>query len=176
MHSALKRDGRPLYDYARQGIEVARAARPVVVHALDWVGLAGDTLTLRVHCGKGFYVRVLAEDIGAALGCGAHLSALRRERVGAFSLADGIDLQGLEALDPLARDARLLAPDVLLDRLPRLDLGLEAAWQLRHGQAIWCSGLHSGDQYRAYGPEGEFLGVVDVDMEGKAAPRRLIAT
>jgi tRNA pseudouridine55 synthase len=176
MHSALKRDGRPLYEYARQGIELAREARPVTVHSIDLLTLDGDTLTLRVHCGKGFYVRVLAEDIGIALGCGAHLSGLRREQVGPFSLAEAVTLEALEALDLTARDAWLQPSEVLVVGLARLNLGPEAAWQLRHGQAIWSAGLKVGDMLGAYGPDGAFLGVVQVDIEGKAAPLRLIAS
>jgi tRNA pseudouridine55 synthase len=175
MHSALKRDGRPLYEYARQGIELAREARPVVIHALDLVAIAGETLTLRVHCGKGLYVRVLAEDIGAALGCGAHLSALRRERVGPFSLAGAVTLPALEKLAMAERETLLKPVDVLVEGLASLDLDPESAWQLGHGQAIWRAGLRVGEVLRAYGPEGRFLGVVKVNADGKAAPSRLIA-
>lgn len=175
MHSALKRDGRPLYEYARQGIELAREARPVVVHGIELITVGADTLTLRVHSGKGFYVRVLAEDIGAALGCGAHLSALRREQVGPFLLTDAVTLEDLAELEMPDRDALLAPVDVLVNGLPRLDLGSEAAWQLTHGQTIWCTGLQVGEMMCAYGPDAEFLGVVEVDLEGKAAPRRLVA-
>lgn len=175
MHSALKRDGRPLYAYARAGIELERAPRPVRIDAIELLHLSGDQLRLRVHCGKGVYVRTLAEDLGEALGCGAHLGALRRERVGPFSLADALDLDALAALEPAARDARLLAVDVLLAALPRLDLGTEAAWQLGHGQAVWLPGLRVGETLRAYDPAGALLGVVRVDDDGRAAPRRLLA-
>lgn len=175
MHSALKRDGRPLYEYARKGLEVERQPRPVVVHGLDVLGLDGEVLTLRVHCGKGLYVRTLAEDIGAALGCGAHLGALRREAVGLFSIRDAVSLPELEALGPGRGDDRLLPPDSLIPHLPRLDLDLESAWQLCHGQSIWRAGLRVGEVMRAYGPDGRLLGVAEVDVEGKAAPRRLLA-
>jgi tRNA pseudouridine55 synthase len=176
MHSALKKDGRPLYDYARRGIEVERAPRRVHVHRLDFLALAGDLLTLRVHSGKGLYVRTLAEDIGAALGCGAHLRALRRERVGDFALADAVGLAALEAMDAAAAEACLLPADRLAAGLGRLDLDLDSAWQIRHGQAIWRSGLRVGERLRLYGPDGGFLGVAEVDVEGKAAPRRLLAS
>jgi tRNA pseudouridine55 synthase len=146
------------------------------VHSIDLLGMAGDALTLRVHCGKGLYVRTLAEDIGAALGCGAHLAALRREAVGPFSIADAIRLDDLAGLEPPARDARLLPVDVMTRDLSRLELGQEAAWQLGHGQAVWLPGLSAGDMLSAYGPAGDFLGVVEVDADGKAAPRRLVAT
>jgi tRNA pseudouridine55 synthase len=175
MHSALKRDGRPLYEYARQGIELERAARPVVIHRLDLVAVEGETLVLRVHCGKGLYVRVLAEDIGAALGCGAHVAALRRERVGPFALAEAVTVPDLEYLTLAERDALLKPVDVLVQGLARLDLDLESAWQLTHGQSIWRAGLRVGEVLRAYGPEGGFLGVVKVNADGKAAPSRLVA-
>lgn len=99
MHSALKRNGRPLYELARQGIEVERAPRAVTIHAIDLLAFSGDTLTLRVACSKGTYIRVLAADIGAALGCGAHLIGLRRTVVGDLDLANAVTLAELEALD-----------------------------------------------------------------------------
>jgi tRNA pseudouridine55 synthase len=176
MHSALKRDGQPLYKLARQGIEVERAARGVTVHAIEIVALREAALSLRVHCGKGLYVRTLAEDIGAALGCGASLSALRREAVGPFHVDDAIALADLEALAAEARADELDPVDCLVDGLPRLDLDLDAAWQISHGQAIWRAGLRVGEQFRVYDPRGGFLGVAEVDQDGKAAPRRLLAT
>lgn len=175
MYSALKRDGQPLYKLARQGIEVERAARKVTVHAIEFVSLREAALILRVHCGKGLYVRTLAEDIGATLGCGASLRALRREAVGPFVLDEAITLAELEAIDPTARDDELDPVDCLVEELPRLDLDVEAAWQIGHGQAIWRPGLRVGDQMRLYDPRGAFLGVAEVDIDGKAAPRRLIA-
>lgn len=176
MHSAIKRDGRPLYELARQGIEVERQPRRVVVHDIELVALAGECLTLRVHCGKGVYVRTLAEDIGAALGCGAHLAGLRREAVGPFAIEDAVSLAELEDMAPGARDGLLLPPDCLIDDLDRLDLDLESAWQICHGQAVWHAGLRVGELLRLYDPAGRFLGVAEVDIEGKAAPRRLLAT
>lgn len=175
MHSAIKRDGRPLYRYAHQGLELPREPRRVVVHRLEILDFAGDRLTLLVQCSKGFYVRTLADDLGEALGCGAHLQALTRLAVGSLRLEDAIQLAGLEALTPAERDARLLPVDALVAELPRLDLDIEAAWQLRQGQAIWRARLKVGEQYRAYGPRGDFLGLVAVNAEGKAAPRRLVA-
>lgn len=175
MHSALKRDGRPLYEYARKGIELERQARRVVVHDIELVALDGDRLTLRVHSGKGLYVRTLAEDLGAVLGCGAHLSALRRESVGPFGIDAAVTLAALEALEPAARDDRLLPPDCLIEALPRLDLDQESAWQICHGQSIWRAGLRVGELMRLYDPASRFIGVAVVDEEGKAAPKRLLA-
>lgn len=176
MHSAIKKDGRPLYEYARQGIEVERAARRVRVDAIERLSWTGDRLVLRIRCGKGLYVRTLAEDIGAALGCGAHLSALRREAVGPFRIEDALGLDVLGALSEAERMARLLPVDALLGRLRPLNVGIEAEWQLLHGQPIWQPRLQVGEWMRAYGPGGRFIGLVEIDGEGRAAPRRLLAS
>lgn len=173
MHSALKVAGRPLYDYARKGVEIERKPRPVVVHRLELIDFCGDVFTLLVDSGKGLYVRTLAEDLGEALGCGAHLQALVRLAVGPLHLKQAIGVEALETMDPQARDSRLLPVDALLTGLPRLDLDLESAWQLGHGQAIWHAGLKVGDRLRAYGPDGRLIGLVEVDSEGRLAPKRL---
>jgi len=103
MYSALKRDGRPLYEYARAGIELEREPRTVTIHAMELAGFDGRSAVLDVSCSKGTYVRTLAQDIGRALGCGAHLSALSRTRVGPFSLADAVTLDSLQAMDDPVR-------------------------------------------------------------------------
>src|SRR5512134_69646 len=108
MHSAIKLAGTPLYAYARKGQEVDRAPREVVVHALELERIEGDLLHLSIHCGKGTYVRTLAEDIGRALGCGGHLAALRRTGVGAFNLDRALPLERLEAMTEAERLDRLL--------------------------------------------------------------------
>ena len=175
MHSALKHQGRPLYEYARQGVEIERKARRVQVYALELESFSGTECELRVHCSKGFYVRALADDLGEVLGCGAHLAGLRRLAVGRFGLEQADTLDGLADLDEAARDGRLLPADALIDDLPRMDLDLEGAWQLSHGQALWLPRLKLGCLYRAYGPDGAFLGVAQVNDEGKLAPKRLVA-
>lgn len=176
MHSALKHEGRPLYEYARLGLEIERAARHVTVFDLELERFDGRVASVRVHSSKGFYVRALADDLGEVLGCGAHLTGLARLQVGPYHLDDAISLETLAALTEAERDARLLPPDNLTLDLPRLDLDLEAAWQISHGQAIWRSGLRVGELLRLYAPDGCFLGVAEVDQNGKAAPRRLLAS
>jgi tRNA pseudouridine55 synthase len=173
MHSALKREGQPLYRLARKGIVVERAARSVAVHRL-WL-IAWDRLrpTIGVECGKGLYVRTLAEDIGAALGCGAHLGALRRTRVGAFDVADAIGLEALEQQPLAGRCERLLPVDALLQTLPRVDLDQEACEQLEHGRQIACSAA-TAQRARVYGPQGRLLGVATVD-HGTLIARRLLS-
>lgn len=176
MHSALKRDGRPLYEYARKGIEIERAPRAVRVHEIGVESLAGEVLTVVVRCGKGLYVRTLAEDIGAALGCGAYLQALRRLAVGPFRLEDAVGLPELEAMALPERDGRLLPAAILVADLPRVELDIDAAWQLCHGQAIWRSGLAVGQRFALFDPSARFLGVAEVNDDGKLAPRRLLAS
>jgi tRNA pseudouridine55 synthase len=176
MHSALKHAGRPLYEYARKGIEIERKARRVKVHEIVLASFSGDTCHLRVHSGKGFYVRALADDLGEVLGCGAHLNALRRTGVGRFRIEQSQTLEGLSALDETQRDACLLSADILVEAMPKLQLDVEAAWQVCHGQAIWMPRLAVGQQFRLYAPDARFLGVGEVNQDGKVAPKRLIVT
>ncbi len=122
MHSALKHQGRALYEYAREGVEIERAARSVSIHSIVIMGWHGDELVIDVVCSKGTYIRTLAEDIGEALGCGAHLSALRRTGSGALKVQDSITIEQLQALAEGERDARLLRSDVLLAGLPEVRL------------------------------------------------------
>ena len=127
MYSALKRNGKALYEYARAGIEVEREARRVTIHALDLLDFGGDRFTVRVACSKGTYIRSLAMDIGAALGCGAHLSALRRTRIGPFDVADAVSLDTLEACAAEARVGLLASADTLVAVYPELQLDGEQA-------------------------------------------------
>jgi len=122
MHSALKHEGKALYEYARAGVAIERPARRVTIHAIDILSWQGAALVLDVRCSKGTYIRTLAEDIGAALGCGAHLSALRRTGSGALSVQDTVTLETLQALTEAERDALLLPPDVLVAGWPEVHL------------------------------------------------------
>jgi len=133
MHSALKHEGRALYDYARAGIEVERAAREVTIHAIDIVEWRHDVLTIDVRCSKGTYIRTLAADIGEALGCGAHLAALRRTASGALSIAQAHTLEHLAALDEPARDAFLLPADTMLADWPEVRLNDDDAGRFLSG-------------------------------------------
>jgi tRNA pseudouridine55 synthase len=144
MHSALKRDGVPLYKLARQGKAVERVPRRVRILELEVVSFEPPRLDLRVRCSKGTYIRTLAEDIGAALGTGAHLSGLRRTASGRFRVEDAVSLEALRQLPPAARSDRVLPLVALVHGLPRaaLDAGAEA--RLRNGQALEISGLAEG--------------------------------
>ena len=177
MHSALKRDGRPLYDYARAGLAVERAPRTVTVHAIEMLAWDAPRASVRVSCSKGTYIRTLATDIGERLGCGAHLSALRRERVGALSVADAITLEALEALAPHERQARLAPADALLAGLPRVTLDDAGAARFLHGQKLRAPQplpAPEGARLRVYAAE-RLLGVAEL-RGGALVPRRLIAT
>ncbi|MGA9963095.1 MAG: tRNA pseudouridine(55) synthase TruB [Azonexus sp.] len=172
MHSALKRNGRPLYELARQGIEVERAPRAVTIHAIDCLVFAGDMLTLRVACSKGTYIRVLAADIGQALGCGAHLAALRRTAVGDLDLAGAVTLAELEALDEAGRAGRLQPVDALLQKLPIMTVEGEVAERFRHGNPV---DLHPGlaGKIRVYAG-GRLIGVGEPGSDGRLWPKRLV--
>ena len=172
MHSALKRNGRPLYELARKGIEVEREPRAVTIHGIDMLGLEGDTLTLRVSCSKGTYIRVLATDIGALLGCGAHLKGLRRTRVGDLDLENAVTLAELEALEEAARAGRLQPVDALVSSLPVISVEGEAEQRFRHGNPVDLPAGLSG-KIRVYAGGG-LIGVGEPGPDGRLWPKRLV--
>ncbi len=174
MYSALKRDGKALYELARQGIEVERAPRKVMIHAIELLAWQGDHFDLRVDCSKGTYIRTLAADIGAVLGCGAHLSALRRTRVGALNIDQSVTLDAIETLPPDARDSLLQPTDALLAELPVAQLNELEAARVLQGQPVRWSGTPSC-QRRLFGPQG-FIGLGECDADGWLKPKRLVAT
>jgi tRNA pseudouridine55 synthase len=172
MHSALKHNGRPLYELARQGIEVERAPRAVTIHAIECLGFAGDRLTLRVACSKGTYIRVLAADIGQALGCGAHLVALRRIAVGDLDLNGAVTLAELEALDEAGRAGRLQPVDALLRSLPIMVVEGESAERFRHGNPVDLQPGLAG-KIRVYAGN-RLIGVGEPGPDGRLWPKRLV--
>jgi tRNA pseudouridine55 synthase len=175
MYSALKHLGKPLYEYARAGIEIERKPREVTIFSLEIESLKNDLLTINVHCSGGTYIRTLAEDIGKALGCGAHLIALERTASGPFSITQSVSLEMLESWSQEARMALLLAPDVLVAHLPRLDLDAAAAQQLTQGKHIHTpADLTGPGMVRVYAPWG-FLGLAS-SKSGELTPSRLMAT
>ena len=174
IYSALKHAGKPLYAYARAGIDIERAPRQVTIRALDLQWFEDERLALAVTCSKGTYIRSIAHDLGEMLGCGAHLAALRRTAVGRFGLDWAHSLDSLEAMTAAARDARLLPLDALLQDLP--EVSLEPAQQARflQGQALPWGGPSRG-RVRVYGSSGALLGVGEVDADGALSPKRVIA-
>jgi tRNA pseudouridine55 synthase len=170
MHSAIKHQGRPLYAYARKGESVERAARQVVIREL-LLDRAGDQeLELRVVCSKGTYIRVLAEDLGEALGCGAHLSALRRTGVGPFGLDGAVTLDALARLPEAARASLLLPVEALLGSWPRVALAREAENRFRQGQRVPAATREP--QVAVFGADGNFLGIGEIDPEGMLKAKR----
>ena len=173
MYSAIKRAGRPLYSYARAGEVVHRVARTVTIHELTLERFSPDRLAVRVRCGKGTYVRVLAEDIGRALGCGGCLAALRRSAVGTLSAADAVSVEALEALSAGARAGRLRRVDSLVEHLPALTVQDGLATRFRCGQAVPGSSVERG-RFRVYAADGAFIGVGEIDGAGELRPQRLL--
>jgi tRNA pseudouridine55 synthase len=170
MYSALKRDGVPLYELARAGRTVERAPRPVEIRELEILQCAPPILELRVRCSKGTYIRVLAEDIGAALGTGAHLAALRRTASGRFQVRDAATLEELRVMPN--RRAALLPLRVLLEGLPSTELDAAAEARLRNGQSLKISGLEEG-LCALYRSDGGVIGLGEARAEGLLKALRL---
>ncbi|HMO44625.1 MAG TPA: tRNA pseudouridine(55) synthase TruB [Rubrivivax sp.] len=175
MHSALKHAGRALYDYARKGLEVERRPRRVTIHRIDIVDWQGQTLVLDVRCSKGTYIRTLAEDIGALLGCGAHLSALRRTASGALRVEDALTLDALAAMNEAERDARLMPADALLAGWPRVQLPDDEAGRFLTGLRRRVA-LADAAAVRVYGPHDAFLGSAHITGGELIADRLLSPT
>jgi tRNA pseudouridine55 synthase len=177
MHSALKHEGRKLYDLARAGIEVERTPRRVTIHALDIVRWQSDELVIDVRCSKGTYIRTLAEDIGEALGCGAHLATLRRTGSGALDVADAVTIDALQALDPAAREALLRPPQVLLGETPEVRLPADEAGRFLTGLRRRVA-LADAPAVKVFGPgprdPGAFLGTAHITA-GELIPDRLLS-
>lgn len=171
MYSALKRDGKPLYELARQGIEVEREARDIVIHVLELINFEGNAATVRVRCSKGTYIRTLAEDIGKALGCGAYLTALRRTEVGNLVLPRALTLAEIEACEEGAREALLLPVDSLLQGLPAVVLEADAVLRFNHGNPVAAEVQGLCRVYAA----GHLLGLGLGQADGQVHPKRLVS-
>jgi len=178
MHSAIKQNGQPLYKLAHQGKTVERKPRAVEIYTLDVLRLEGDELDISMHCSKGTYVRTLAEDVGQALGCGAHLSALRRTLVGPFDIEQAVTLVQLQeraAQDFAALDEVMLPIDYALRDWPEVSLSEDSAYYLCRGQAIQVPQAPTSGWVRLSSGE-RFLGVGEILEDGRVAPRRLVNT
>ena len=175
MYSALKHEGKPLYEYARAGIEIERAARPVTIHAINLVEWRSPHLSFDVCCSKGTYIRTLAEDIATALGSCAHLVQLRRLYVEPFQSQTMVSLEQLQnAKDHGGLDKFLLPADVGLPGWPRVDLDIAQHGKFMHGNHFPFSieGVAAG-KVRVYGPEGNLLGLADLSAQGVLHPARV---
>ena len=176
MYSAVHHGGRRLYELAREGVEVPRDPREVVVHAIEVEDVGSGTAGIRVVCGKGTYVRTLAVDIGAALGCGAAIARLTRTRVGPFALADAVSWAVLAEEPTAALWARVLAADAALAGWPAVRLDSRAAAQLEHGQTVSIAppGAAAGTLVRVHAADGRLLGVGEVLTGGRTRPVRML--
>jgi tRNA pseudouridine55 synthase len=176
MYSALKRDGKPLYEYARAGVELERAPRDIVIHSIRWTNVNWPEATLEVSCSKGTYIRVLAEDIGNTLGCGTHLVGLRRTEVGHLTLEQSFTIESIQS--GLQNTADYILPvDALLQTLPHLTVDEQQAKRLEMGQRVPLN-LPSIEAlvriYRATAAPHNFIGTADW-RSGVLHPKRLIS-
>jgi tRNA pseudouridine55 synthase len=183
MYSALKHEGQPLYKLARKGIEIERKSRRVVIKRLDVCAYRPadkPEVDVYIECTKGTYVRSLAEDLGAALKCGGHVSALRRTQAGPFSIDNCVTLAALEALQEggeiAVMDELLLPADASIDDMPLVSLSESAGFYLKQGQPVLVSNAPRSGMVRVALEDGEFLGVGEILDDGRIAPRRLIVT
>ena len=179
MYSALKHQGQPLYKLARQGIEVERAPRTVTIYSAELLQFAEAYIELRVHCSKGTYIRSLAEDLGAALGCGGHVSALRRLASGPYAEAQVVTLEQVSEIgDPQEMDALLLPVASAVSSWPSVRLHEDTAHYVRQGQPVQVAHAPTDGWVQIFesAEEDRFLGVGEVLTDGRIAPRRLVAS
>lgn len=179
MYSALKKDGKRLYELARKGETVEREPRPIRIDEISLLEIAGTRLVFWVHCSKGTYVRTLVEDIAKKAGTVAHTARLHRESVGNFRPDDMLDLTGLEEAAASGSDglkARLLPPDTALEGLAAVELDNEASDRFAVGQVNSVSPPTTAGLVRVYGKDKEFLGVGELSVDGQLAPKRVFRT
>ena len=174
MHSALKKDGRALYTYARAGVTVSRQPRKVIINAIELIKYSDNIVTIHVDCSKGTYIRVLAEDVGKSLGCGGYLWSLRRTRIRELTLANSVGLDELGDMNEPSRLARLLPIDRLVETLPALHLSHEAGQRLIKGLALADTDIAAG-LVRLYDAMGSFLGVGERRDDGTLVAKRLVS-
>lgn len=183
MFSALKHNGRPLYDYARKGITVERTARPIHVYRLELLSFAQDIVELEVHCSKGTYIRSLVDDLGQLLGCGAHVQRLHRTAVADYPAEQMLSVDALSALisehdcdevDYTRLDQQLLSLDSPVSRLPLILAALEQGNSFLHGQPVVADVYPPGTQVRVENEHGVFLGVAEYREDNKAWPKRVV--
>lgn len=174
MYSALKHQGKALYEYARDGVEIAREPRLIEIFEIRLEDFSESVATIYVTCSKGTYIRTLAEDIGALLGCGAHLIGLRRTDTAGYEIEDAVTIEQLESMTTEQRDQQLLPVDSAIEDLPKVNLHADAAYFLMQGQAVWMSGKVPSGELRLYDEDERFLGLGFLQEDGKIAPKRLI--
>ncbi|AKR44341.1 tRNA pseudouridine(55) synthase TruB [Methylophilus sp. TWE2] len=174
MYSALKVNGKPLYEYARDGLELERAPRQVTIYDLRVLACADNSAEIEVCCSKGTYIRTLGEDIGKALNVGAHLTALRRTATATYQIAHTVTVEALEQMTVEQRDALLLPVDTAISALPKIELHEDAAYYFKQGNPVWLSGNIPAGELRIYSEAGLFLGVGQQQRDGRIAPKRVV--
>lgn len=174
MYSALKHEGKALYEYAREGVEIERKARVVNIYKIMLDNFVGDVAIMTVTCSKGTYIRTLAEDIGNMLGSGAHLIALRRTATANYQIAQAMTLTAFEAMTESERLATLAPPDSAVLHLPSITLDADSAFCLQQGQEVWVNGAVPEGLLRLYSEHEIFLGLGELQKDGKIAPKRLM--
>ena len=174
MYSALKFEGKSLYEYARKGIEIERKSRQITIHDIKLMKIEASKMTVEVFCSKGTYIRTLAEDIGQALGCGAYLNALKRTQTGNFQVANAFSIEALETMAMSSREKVLLPIDTLLKGLSSIELTFTEIEAIKKGQSIDFNGKNL-NELRLYSSSGQFVGVGQPDLQGRLLPKRLIA-
>jgi len=174
MFSALKHEGKALYEYARAGVEIERKARKVTIQNIQVNTFTDSDAVITVTCSKGTYIRTLAEDIGASLGCDAHLTGLRRIETAGYVIGSAITLETLEGMTIEKRDQQLLSVDSAISVLPQVTISTDSAYFFRQGQAIWEAGNIPDGELRVYEEDGLFLGIGKLLGDGKIAPKRLV--
>ena len=174
MYSALKHQGKALYTYARAGVEIERAARQIKIYRLSLDAFEKDEIQITVECSKGTYIRVLAEDLGRSLGCGAYMKALRRTHIGDFDIGQSVTLPQIEAMEIPERDRLLLPADCLLERMPKILLDPDSAYYVRQGQAVWLPKQEKRGLVRLYDEKQALIGLGEIGDDGKVAPKRLL--
>lgn len=176
MYSALKHGGRPLYELARDGVEIEREPRRISIDEIVLHSFAGDCAEVEISCSKGTYIRSLAHDLGERLGCGAHVAALRRLVTGSLTLERAVTLDALAALaDPMERRATLVPADAIVTAMPDVRLTPLATHYLVRGQPVSARHSNGPGWVRLYDAEDRFLGMGQVLDDGRVAPRRLVA-
>ena len=179
MFSALKHEGRPLYEYARKGIVIERKARDITIYSINVEAFDAPQAVINVRCSKGTYIRTLSEDIAKHIGTFAHLTALRRTETAGFTIAQSHSLEALEALGEAARDALLLPCDALVQHLPRITRDDESVKMLKFGQQpeFHAVNLPAGTPIRVYSENGGFIGLADyLADKGRLKAVRLMNT
>lgn len=174
MYSALKVNGKPLYEYARDGLELERKPRQVTIYELRVLACAENSAEIEVCCSKGTYIRTLGEDIGKALNVGAHLTALRRTATATYQIAETVTIEALEGMSNEQRDALLLPVDTAIQMLPKVELHEDAAYYFKQGNPVWLSGAIPEGNLRIYSTSGMFLGIGQQQRDGRIAPKRVV--